>query len=741
MSDSSASRNFEIPELIEWLARLGGDSSVVDRFIANPLTFASWYTLLGESLPWPDDVKAIQKTERERELSFELAASLLKQVNYAMGEHGDVEHARSILEGYGVHRWVTTAPDTFRAFMSETAELFGNTGRQVQPVRNGMAARTRALATALELNKTETQVLQLALACTSSREIRSLFEQLVKSRRSDAGSLWSGMLQCEPEELRAALSSQGILRKSRLLSASTDTVRMPLVSLFWLDRLTDTLEPFFDSLLKPLVPKPGAGIPARILPEDLSLAAQVLVNAQDMGVNLLFYGAEGLEKRVLLDELIHKGEKQGFILQHHEKAYGDWSTIAFVAQRLLFQRHGRAAVLVIEKPSEVLERKPSEFMKAIFGIEVDSSRIAPMDELLLETNPGATIWAGPGTEQLSEECIARFVFHAPLKKARRAERRQQLEMYVADMKLNKSTKTELLALEDVSARQLETALRASRMSGATTKAGKEAALVQAVKRSLLALRRDVAPPSKECVTAYSLKYLNYSGRFGPEQLLKAFKLRPKGSVCLYGPPGTGKTQFVEHLAEQLGIRLIVKRASDLLSKWVGDNEKNIAEMFQEAENEEAILFLDEGDSFLSDRRKAQAGWEVTKVNELLQKMERFEGIFIVATNLFKGLDTAALRRFTFKLEFKALSNNQRWDMFVAETGLFGKLGEQSKDARDKWREALYMMPQLAAGDFATVKRQSILLGETLSPSEWIDQLQLECKVKLDGDDESAVRME
>ncbi|HEV7139475.1 MAG TPA: ATP-binding protein [Steroidobacteraceae bacterium] len=100
---------------------------------------------------------------------------------------------------------------------------------------------------------------------------------------------------------------------------------------------------------------------------------------------------------------------------------------------------------------------------------------------------------------------------------------------------------------------------------------------------------------------------------------------------------------MEHVAAELDRPLVAKRASDLLSKWLGESEQNIAAAFEEAAAEEAILFFDEGDSFLRSRELARHSWEVTQTNELLQHMERFDGIVIVATNLFRDLDIAALR--------------------------------------------------------------------------------------------------
>lgn len=200
-------------------------------------------------------------------------------------------------------------------------------------------------------------------------------------------------------------------------------------------------------------------------------------------------------------------------------------------------------------------------------------------------------------------------------------------------------------------------------------------------------------------------------------------------MLLYGPPGTGKTQFTEHLAGELDLPLVNKSASALLSKWLGDSEKNIAAAFEEAAAEDAILFFDEGDSFLRSRERAQHSWEVTQTNELLQRMERFDGIVVVATNLFRDLDAAALRRFTFKIEFRELDMSQRWMMFVAEAGLADTAATLDAETRENWEKRLLFMKYLTPGDFATVKRQCLVLDTSLTPEEWLEQLEIECHIK------------
>jgi SpoVK/Ycf46/Vps4 family AAA+-type ATPase len=150
------------------------------------------------------------------------------------------------------------------------------------------------------------------------------------------------------------------------------------------------------------------------------------------------------------------------------------------------------------------------------------------------------------------------------------------------------------------------------------------------------------------------------------RIVEALRRRGHGTLCFHGCPGTGKTALAEHIATALQRPLMIRQASDLSSKFVGETEQNMARMFEEATTEEAVLLLDEADSFLRSRRRAERNYEVTEVNEMLQGMERFAGIFICTTNLFDDLDEAALRRFTFKIRFHPLRPEQREQMFVAE---------------------------------------------------------------------------
>ena len=199
-----------------------------------------------------------------------------------------------------------------------------------------------------------------------------------------------------------------------------------------------------------------------------------------------------------------------------------------------------------------------------------------------------------------------------------------------------------------------------------------------------------------------------------------------GRLCLYGPPGTGKTAYGRWLAEELGVPLLVKRASDLMSMWVGENEKNIAQAFREAEQDGALLLIDEVDSFLQDRRGAGKGWEVSLVNEMLTQMESFAGVFIASTNLMGGLDQAALRRFDLKVKFDFLRPDQAWDLLGRHCA-----GMNLPAPQPDLQARLSRLQHLTPGDFAAVVRQH-RFRPIESTAMMVSSLEAECAVKESG---------
>jgi len=220
---------------------------------------------------------------------------------------------------------------------------------------------------------------------------------------------------------------------------------------------------------------------------------------------------------------------------------------------------------------------------------------------------------------------------------------------------------------------------------------------------------------------------NFNTKWGKDEDCKIQNL----NILLYGAPGSGKTEFAKYLARRTNRKLIVKSASALLSKWVGETEQNIHEAFVEAETEQAILFIDEADSFFSNRESANHSWEVTQVNEILTNMENFKGVLICATNFKKLLDSAAIRRFSLKLEFDYLLPA---GVLALYNSFFSDL---IKAALKKTEEKeLLKLQNVTPGDFKVVYQKALLLDDSeLNHADLIRDLKLEIGAK----NESAVK--
>ena len=233
---------------------------------------------------------------------------------------------------------------------------------------------------------------------------------------------------------------------------------------------------------------------------------------------------------------------------------------------------------------------------------------------------------------------------------------------------------------------------------------------------------------------YSLDGLNIRGDLALNEIVEAVRRfqdelrtdrgsgvdRPRMNVLLWGPPGTGKTEFVKYLGKALDTKVMVRMGSDILSKWVGGTEANIAAAFEQAESERAILFLDEIDGLVQGREGASHSWEVTQVNELLHQMENFRGVMVGATNFMDNLDPAVLRRFTFKMQFDYLDDD-------GKRLFFERMFHTELNADESRR--LAEIPNLSAGDFRTVRQSLYYVGGGADNARRLTGLEKESSLK------------
>lgn len=149
-------------------------------------------------------------------------------------------------------------------------------------------------------------------------------------------------------------------------------------------------------------------------------------------------------------------------------------------------------------------------------------------------------------------------------------------------------------------------------------------------------------------------------------------LLPQGALALFkGPPGTGKTILAEAIARELGIEIRKISPSSILSKYVGESEEKIREVFREATKEKYLLFIDEAEGLMGDRQSARQSWEKTRVDEFLQQVESFKGVLIIATNFPEMLDQAFARRFLFHFDFKVPDVKTRYELWLTWKEILG----------------------------------------------------------------------
>ena len=129
----------------------------------------------------------------------------------------------------------------------------------------------------------------------------------------------------------------------------------------------------------------------------------------------------------------------------------------------------------------------------------------------------------------------------------------------------------------------------------------------------------------------------------------------RGLTALFqGPPGTGKTLVAGVIARELGLELYQVDLSKVMSKWIGETERNLAQIFDAAEDGQVVLLFDEADSLFAKRTEVRSSndrYANLEVNYLLQRLDSFEGIAVLTTNLGTSIDQAFKRRLSFRLSF------------------------------------------------------------------------------------------
>ena len=701
--------------------------------------------LAGRHLVWPEHVL----------LRLRAFLALRCRDNGFWTGHEQLTHAE-FLERHGVWRGAYEEGSLFYyldEFVKDAAKdmltLLATTGEWVQqrlrkcPVE--MQKNIDSLGTLLQLNPAERALLLYGALARYQRELRGLLVEFKVNSAAEAYAMMADVAGVSAREVADALGRGSRLERIGMVDnlvgehAITDLSDLMKVS----DQLPSMLMREYRSEQELMAEFTRLAVPTTLQAEDFAHVAQDvqavtrLLQAarerRETGINILLYGPPGTGKTELAKVAV-----QAAGLDCFEVEYADRDGNA-LSGRDRYRSLQIAQAFLKESPrTALLFDEVEDVFPPVQGQTADL--LARQEQLvhgggsvngkawvnqILESNPVPVLWVTNRIEQIDPAFRRRFTYHLELSSPPPGARERLVRKLLAEVPVSDAFVSRLTERENLTPAQIANALRFANLVEHEDASQLEAWMERQLAHADLALgHRPQGTRQRRSVTQYDLDMLNVETRYPIARMVEALHARGHGTLCFYGAPGTGKTALAEYIAGQLGKPLMVKQASDLVSKYVGDTEQNMARMFADAERDEAVLLLDEADSFLMDRRGAQRNYEVTEVNEMLQGMERFQGIFICTTNLMDRVDQAALRRFSFKIQFKPLTLEQRERMFVTEA-----LQGDAERLTPELRQRLARMDELCPGDYAAVRRQIDILGEELFPEEFIEQLEAEHRIK------------
>ncbi|BDD05240.1 ATP-binding protein [Aureibacter tunicatorum] len=214
---------------------------------------------------------------------------------------------------------------------------------------------------------------------------------------------------------------------------------------------------------------------------------------------------------------------------------------------------------------------------------------------------------------------------------------------------------------------------------------------------------------------------------------ESFKQKVKeGYVAmLYGPPGTGKTMSVAAMGKELGVDVYAVDLSRIVSKYIGETEKNLEKVFARLEDKDCILFFDEADALFGKRTEVKDSkdrYANQEVAYLLQKIEQFKGLVLLASNYNQNLDKAFRRRILTSIFMAPPSEKERlilWEKALPENFRYEPEGLPAYLAKEH---------SVTGANIANVIKLSCLRAHTLNTQQ-IDKKTIEYFIKLELDKE------
>ena len=590
-----------------------------------------------------------------------------------------------------------------------------------------IAQGRNAMKKAFRLSPLEADLCMAVHVCNNWRNVEEYFEDDLDCLKRQGRGVLSAMLGASNIDLRKALggklSSLNILDRNSYLS------------------LEGEFEFFFDNgdpgkLLSGYFSK----INGKPLPlgsydfkeEELSLVCDMLNSQGDTPTHVLLYGEPGTGKTSLSHSLAQAIGKDAYRVEIG-KDNETSKRRAGIEACLIAADQGKNAVVVVDEADQLLNTKSFFFD---FGDKEDKGWL----NQLLERPETRIIWITNDVSGIEDSVMRRFVYSLKFKRLDFKQRRNLWERILRRHKVkglvDDNQLDEFVDEYAVSAGNIDLAIRkAKELSGRNSIRFRQAMEMSLSSGRILAKGEKRSKDRGRVQKNYSLDGLNIKADL--DEIMTQLDMfntylqsnNSKSSINMnllfYGPPGTGKTELSRYIAKRLERRLLVKKASDIMSPYVGMTERHIAEAFREAEEKGAVLVVDEADSFIFSRDIAVRSWEASFVNEFLSQMEAFQGLLVCTTNRFVGFDQAAVRRFNHKLGFDYLTAEGNRIFY---TKMLAPLTKSTLSDQEETR--LKSLRNLAPGDFKVVHdRFAFYPADKVAPAQLVDALASEATIK------------
>ncbi|MCL1067454.1 AAA family ATPase [Shewanella olleyana] len=429
------------------------------------------------------------------------------------------------------------------------------------------------------------------------------------------------------------------------------------------------------------------------------------VKHKTTGVNILLYGSAGTGK-TSFSQALSRYTKSNLIavkavgenLFHGVDEISSERNIAHL--RLQHYRLMQKLFTQNESSCLLLDEVEDIFSEYTNGLKVSKDRL----HATLETNALPCIWITNHIDCLPESVIRRFSYVLHIGVPPKHIKAQILAKPLKGLRLSQGYKNGLANLPDLTPAHV---VNASNVARALNLTGKDAeqCLDHHIEECLSACGRQISITCYQPEMDFNPNFINLAGTHSTvEQVINTVSQFNGSRSLLLGSAGTGKSAFVHYIAEQTEHALMIIKPSDVLSKYVGEAEQNIARLFRQAKNEDSIIFLDEVDSVLTSRETLSQQHERQLVNQILIELDQCEQTVFAATNFSGNLDTALLRRFDFKLTFQYLSAKQSIALYG---DLFGKPPAEIN-------HGLKQLSYLSLGDFAIAARRNRMSKKPLT---------------------------